>query len=38
MKELLESNAVHGVKEGGVKLLGNVGILCIIVYNGMLNL
>lgn len=31
MKELLESNAVHGVKEGGVKLLGNVGLLCFIV-------
>ena len=24
MKELLDSGAVHGVKEGGVKLLGNV--------------
>jgi ribosomal protein L15 len=27
MKELLDSGAVHGVKEGGVKLLGNVSTL-----------
>jgi len=27
MKELLDSGAVHGVKEGGVKLLGNVSIV-----------
>lgn len=26
MKELLDSSAVHNVKEGGVKLLGDVGL------------